>query len=74
MTRDRETLDALLQSAADSGLQTAAVELIATAREASELLSALEDLYAKRTELRNRVSSTCSIAQTASDFPHKKAR
>jgi Mrp family chromosome partitioning ATPase/uncharacterized protein involved in exopolysaccharide biosynthesis len=52
VTRDRETLDALLQSAADSGLQTAAVELIATAREASELLSALEDLYAKRTELR----------------------
>jgi len=52
LSRDRETLEPLLESAADSGLQVEAVELIASARAARELLSALEDLYAKRTELR----------------------
>lgn len=50
VTRDREALDGILQSAAESGLQVDAVELIAGTRDAAELLAVLEDLDARRAE------------------------
>jgi len=52
LTRDRETLELIVESAADSGLKVEAVELIAWERQASELTTALEELYAKQAELR----------------------
>jgi capsular exopolysaccharide synthesis family protein len=51
VTRDREALDGILQSAAESGLQVDAVEMIAGPRGAAELLTVIEDVHAKRAEL-----------------------
>jgi capsular exopolysaccharide synthesis family protein len=52
VTRDRETLDALLEASRDSGLEVAPVQVIAWARGSSELTAALEDMFAKQAELR----------------------
>jgi uncharacterized protein involved in exopolysaccharide biosynthesis len=52
VTRDRETLEALLEASRDSSLVVEPVQVIASARGSSELTAALEDMYAKRAELR----------------------
>jgi len=52
VTRDREDLDNILQSTADSSLRLGAVELIAATRGAGELLGVIEELRGKRVELR----------------------